>query len=151
MSDVIRAKLRCLNETCRYDQGRHTEFAPVIPKRICGRVEESGSEENERFWKASPSGKLQVYFQGPTPYTPGEYYYVDMRPSERSEHAGLWKLEQVAMREGQMSVSFRLQWDDKRAMRSADFELTIDNEGVWPAFERKMGSFWDISIISAEG
>jgi hypothetical protein len=71
----VRAKFVCDEVTkTRYGSARVSLY-PVS----------NGSEENEQFWKYTPSGKIELSIENPSAaerFEPGKEYYVDFTPAE---------------------------------------------------------------------
>lgn len=140
---IITAKFRCMSRKDTWDGSRITEFYPVIPRRVCGRIEEDGSEENERFWKASPSGELSMHHHGVPPFEAGAYYYVHMeRIAEPDPGERLWELSSFEKSVSSLGVVFSLPWSRDHEMRDASMKLQIDNADAWPAFYGREGTRW---------
>ncbi len=90
MSGRIRAKFRCLGIEHRWDGLQLVEMQPV--------TKSSGDlncEENKLFWDASPSGKLSLTYVGESPYTPGDFYYIDMQQVAPDADEPVWGLSSV--------------------------------------------------------
>lgn len=71
---TVRAKFR-LNQKNQNEAGFSLEFWPVT----------SGSEENERFYKYTPGGKIEmstINADAAAMFEVGKCYYVDFTPAE---------------------------------------------------------------------
>ena len=71
---MIRCKLRCLEVKDRLDCVR-VELKPVIAKSPSY---PGGSEENAKFWAATPSGTLKVGTVRADHFEVGKDYYLDL-------------------------------------------------------------------------
>lgn len=151
MSQIIRAKLRCLEQTRTWEGHTLSKLAPVMPRRVCGRIEPDGAEENEAFWKASPSGELHFCHQGCEPaIEPGKYYYVDLhRLGDDEQLVRPWKLWRLVQISGSLTVQLGLEYDHTADLRNGSLELCIDNEGAWGAFEGHLNSRWELTLSEA--
>jgi hypothetical protein len=113
-----------------------------------------GSEENARFWDASPQGELTLYFGGRDLATVevGAYYYIDLVEVEKGKDTWkLWKLWKVAYQEQARNVYFALSWDHKRKPIShGKFELTINNQAAWLEFNGKEGTSWSLTMTQVD-
>lgn len=74
---MVRAKFRCTSVTKREGWGAHkvlhaAKFVPVT----------TGSEENEKFFAATPSGSLEVDTVVPDVFEVGKTYYLDFTPAQ---------------------------------------------------------------------
>jgi len=133
---MVRAKFRVM-EISRYWNGECTcvRLLPVYAK--CDRFpdEKDVSEENARFWDATPSGEAALRFDGvgDVPFILGDCYFIDMAPAEESE----WKLATRTHRETQLDVELSRSWQDKVVM-------SINNESAWDAFGGKIGAPWSV-------
>ena len=142
---MIQAKFRCLEVTETYKGEISVKLAPVIPKND---TYPGGSEENRKFWEASPSGECLLYFQTKAAcfVEVGSYYLIDMIPDEKGE----WKLGELGyMGETTLSVHF------DRGMWSTPFprgtlKIGIHNKKAWPAFEGMAGTKWNIFFSESD-
>jgi hypothetical protein len=86
----VRAKFRCMSVLKKWDGSTIVEFSVVLQK--------GENPENATFWKFTPSGDATLNFRGPSfddrgkEYSPGDYYYVDMRHDPED---GGWHLSEV--------------------------------------------------------
>lgn len=75
---MVRAKFKC--DTITTERNAYGEF-----DKITFRAVSDGSEENKAFWKATPSGTLEmqcVNKEATAQFTPGASYYLDFTPAE---------------------------------------------------------------------
>lgn len=75
---TVRCKFRCTEVTKRthWDTKKggylySAKFAPVY----------DGSEENKKFYEATPSGSLEVGTYKQDVFAPGQEYYIDITPA----------------------------------------------------------------------
>lgn len=158
---IITAKLRCMHSNETWEGLFLLDFYPVKPRRIADRIEEDGSAENERFWKASPSGELDLKHEGAAPFRPNGCVKVHMeRVDDVPDGERFWKLSQVAIGDGYIEVSFYLPWSREHAMRDGTMKLRIDNEEAWAPFveaalsafiRHQAGSSWRFVFEPAAG
>lgn len=145
MSGRIRAKFRCLKVTRTWDGHENIELAPVMAN--------SGDnfEENKSFWDASPSGKMELTYIGPSPYEPGAFYYIDMH-----QGGGDWSLSSVTYGEGQGSVNLHHYCDGgdwknpKPGLRQATLEIWINVPRTLELYG-KPAHGWVVEVIPAAG
>jgi hypothetical protein len=76
--ETIRCKFKCQSVTKRTGWNKPTEF---LYDAKFGAVTD-GSEENNRFFAATPSGVLEVSSILPDAFVPGKEYYLDIRPAD---------------------------------------------------------------------
>jgi len=141
---MIRAKFRCMEVVLRWDKTRRVELLPVNNHVTEGQASDT---ENHDFWKATPSGKLNLTYtaEQDCQFVAGEYYYVDLE-----HHAdGSWLLEPVEQRVTSLTVGFNAPWQGE-LLHQGHLEMSIDNEAAWPAFVGKVGSKWRVSFSWAE-
>jgi len=119
--------------------GTQVRMLPVTAK--CDRFpdEQDASEENARFWDATPAGEAKQFFHAsdgdwPCPYAVGQCVYFDMEPGD-----GDWKLEQRTQTESQMNVSLVAGWHHRISM-------SISNQDAWSDFGGKVGAPWSVTI-----
>lgn len=70
----VRCKFICV-ETTNNRSGHTASFEPVI----------EGSKENEKFFKYTPSGKLDISTLKKQSFKAGKEYYLDISTVEKSE------------------------------------------------------------------
>jgi len=122
-----------------------------------------GSEENAKFWSASPSGECELLFDNPAShfdlegsaaFQPGAYYYIDIeRYTDKHKTAAMreWRLSKVSHCEGpSMDVSFRTCWCNESKLTQGTFEISIENEEAWPFFDGKQGQDFGFLFRLAE-
>lgn len=151
---MIRAKFRCLSITHRLTSGGKAtdsvvELKPVIAKSSSW---PGGSEENQKFWSATPTGEASwVYRDVPAnvPFSVGSYYYVDLEEIEGEPVDRSWKLWKVEQTESTLTVQLGLGWAESARLASASIALGIENKGAWPAFLGKTGTRWAVMVTDA--
>lgn len=129
MGPSIRAKFRVLSIKQSFDGSIVAELRPVWQKG-------KNSAENERFWKASPSGECTLVFHRQHDLVLGAYYYIDMTryyDSEKVEDA--WSLGGVSKRgkgSGTVDLSYYKNRDWSKptpvGLLSGDIKISIDGE-----------------------
>jgi hypothetical protein len=70
---MVRAKFKC-EGIAKFNNGAHITLAPVY----------TGSKENEEFFNATPSGKIDLMIVNPSAaeqFKFGKEYYVDFTPT----------------------------------------------------------------------
>lgn len=148
---MVRAKFRVMDIN-RHFNGEITEvrLLPVGPK---GTAYPDGCEENQSFWKWTPSGELNLRYGtvdvAKVPFKLGQAYYIDMEPTSQQTR---WKLEVNSEYETQLDIKLNCKWKDEDEIRSGSLVMSIMNEKTWPAFlDAGPGSFWDVSFGPAPG
>jgi hypothetical protein len=143
---MVRAKFRVLGINYRLSY-TVVELKPVIAKSESW---PDGSEENRKFWSASPSGESELVYKAGVeiPYQLGDYVYIDMTPGEDGRP---WKLWEVSHSESQLGVSFGLGHDTTQDLTHASLKIDIENEGAWESFQGKQGSKWVVAYTKVEG
>lgn len=71
----VRCKFKCVSKTEIEGNGTSVTLEPVS----------SGSEENEKFFKYTPSGDINLGILNPAAaeqFEPGKQYYVEFSPAE---------------------------------------------------------------------
>ena len=100
---MIRAKFRCMRVSHEWDGKQCAEFRPITRGR-------GKDPDNDKFWDASPSGEASLTFKGECGFKPGDYYHIDMGPSED----GQWELWSVTRRaSGDGEVKYGLPWKEE--------------------------------------
>lgn len=72
---TVRAKFRC-NEVKLSEHGAEVTLRPVV----------GNSDENARFYKATPGGQIQlstINEQAASQFKPGRDYYIDFTPADQ--------------------------------------------------------------------
>ena len=146
----VRAKFRCMSVTKNWNQSTAVELSPV--------VQNGPSKENDEFWKATPSGTAKLCFVGPSfdsrgeEYTPGDYYYIDMR----KDVDGGWCLSTVTTHSndnGHVKVATNgkttVGWREGDGFSHSSMEMGIDNIPAFEAFDNPGGT-WDVQFTWAE-
>jgi len=114
-------------------------------------------EENKRFWKASPTGELQLHYHQEHPLEVGAYYYVDMKPLE-GESDRTWYLSSVLYHGsggGEVSFYHHRSYDWKEGkpdgLLSGELKIGIDSsaQAALDAFGRA-GTNWSVTLTFAE-
>ena len=143
---MVRAKFRVMEVSQLWNgKGTQVRLLPVMAK--CSRFPEDTdvSEENARFWDATPSGDAKRFFSAgedeswPCPHKIGECVYIDMEPGE-----GEWKLERRTQTEHQLDVSLTLGWHQR-------VDMSISNQAAWDDFQGKVGASWNVTFSPAPG
>lgn len=143
----VRAKFRCLGITEKWDGSFVAELSPVMQKG-------ENSEENKRFWQASPSGECSLTYHAEHDLKVGAYYYIDMVADEE----GVWNLSEVSNRgEGSGEVFFyhHLQYDWQKpkphGLLTGNLKIGIDggHTDALKAFG-EAGKKWKVSFSFAE-
>ena len=124
-------------------QGSVVEMLPVTPK---SEYEPHGSEENKKFWDATPAGeiKLSYHLDAPIELELGSHYRIHFTETDENDPGRRWKLFRVGQTEDQMDVHFGMSWDTGKAPAHGEAEMLIRNKGAWPHFEGKAGTYWDV-------
>jgi hypothetical protein len=143
----VRAKFRCLGITEKWDKSFVAELGPVMQKG-------ENSEENKRFWSASPSGECSLIYNVEHDLKVGAYYYIDMMP----DGDGLWTLSQVTDQgEGSGRVNFyhhrEYDWQKPKphGLLQGQLEIGIDgNHTEAMAAFGKAGERWKVQFTFAE-
>lgn len=149
----VQAKFRCLSMTHRLLNGGPTTDVSVDLKPVIAKNKDwpGGSEENLKFWTATPSGEANVVYRAKpsdTPFEVGKYYYIDFTPA--TEGVRPWKLYKVEQSESQLDVHLGLAWDASDRISSATVTLGIQNRLAWaPFLAAGPGSKWSVSFSPA--
>ena len=141
---MIRAKFRCMEVAIRWDRTRRVELLPVNNHVTEGQASDA---ENQAFWEATPSGKLNLAYTigQDCQFVVGEYYFVDLE----QQGDGDWLLEPVEQRVTSLTVGLNSPWQGELLHHGA-LEMSIDNQGAWPHFVGKVGSKWKVTFSWAE-
>ena len=141
---MVRAKFRCMSITQRLNDWS-VELKPVIAKN---KDWPGGSEENAKFWSASPSGDATVVYRGGAeiPFRVGAYYYVDLAETPAEEAQRTWKLWEVSCTESRVTVKLGLPWHQTDLLASADLSIGIENQSAWSPFLGRAGSRWSVTF-----
>lgn len=70
---------------CKFQVSEVTKFS-CPGERVKLFAVYGGSQENESFAAATPSGEISIYVNNPAvigKFQPGQYYYVDLTPAEQ--------------------------------------------------------------------
>jgi hypothetical protein len=145
---MVRAKFRCLEISYRLNQTL-VKLKPVIAKNDDW---PNGSEENAKFWSASPHGEIEFsYDEGVGhPFKLRGYYYLDMEPGDESEERP-WKLWSLEQSESTLTIKMGMSYDNEATLRSASLMLSIENVDAWPHFQGTIGTPWKVSMTEAGG
>ena len=150
----VQAKFRCLSFTHRLLNGGPSTDVSVDLKPVIAKSKDwpGGSEENLKFWTATPSGEANVVYRtkpADTPFEVGGYYYVDLVLADGSE-VRPWKLWRVEQVEGQLNIQFGLAWGAVATISSGSLSLGIQNRLAWhPFLKAGPGSKWVITFSPA--
>ena len=162
---MIRAKFRCISVSEGLSNSRQIRLAAVIPKKGLPNF-----EENQQFWKYSPSGEMKLTYDGVPmivgdnsishAFEVGSFYYLDMekQPDVNEERPGLWNLsERQNWLGGSSKITMRLPWVDRNKpnapqLRAGEFEIQLNDEakGAKEQFG-DVGYGWKITITLAHG
>jgi len=152
----VRAKFRTMEISQQWNgECVIVRLLPVIAKATresgCW-VDPEASEENRKFWDATPSGEAELVFKGldldAVPFDIGECVYIDIQmlnATPGDERA--WQLEAVTSSHN-LSVCFRLEWADE-PLRSGVVKMDIANEGAWHHFQGHHLTAWDLTFTPA--
>lgn len=143
---MIRIKFRCLSITQRLTSTT-VDLKPVIAKTP---TYPGGSEENQKFWTATPHGDATFIYQGApsdTPFVVGSYYYFDIE--EAAPGGRPWVMAKVSECPSQLIVEMSLKWLDGEPVASASILLSIENREAWPTFKGKPGTTWWVTVLDA--
>jgi hypothetical protein len=80
MGEQIRAKFKCVSEKKFEGWGQSGEPRPFFYDYEFQAVT-SGSEENKRFFAATPSGNIHLSTLRAGMFEPGKEYYLDFTPA----------------------------------------------------------------------
>lgn len=132
----VRAKFRVLEVKQRLEAVR-VELKPVIAK---GPNYPGGSEENARFWEATPAGEAGFWRKPDDPPMPlGSYWYVDIV----EDPAGPYILASVNCKMGSREV-----WLSEHR---GDVKFDIHNCAAWPAFDLdRIGQKYRVVLTQAD-
>jgi len=83
MGGMIRAKFKCQSVTKALGWNRGPD-QPVAPFLYTAKFVPvvGDSDENKRFWAATPSGQIELSSILPDAFEPGKSYYVDFTPAD---------------------------------------------------------------------
>lgn len=142
---MIRCKLRCLEVKDRLDCVR-VELKPVIAKSPSY---PGGSEENAKFWAATPSGEVELWFApGSCLVTAiGGYVYAELV----EDPAGDWEFSALIVRSTSRAPEFVMSYKHERPLRSGSIKLDIENQDAWPAVAaEKVGTRYRVEFVPAD-
>lgn len=165
---MIRAKFRCLSVSEGLGNSVQIRLAAVIPKKGL-----PNCEENQQFWKYSPSGEMKLTYDGvpmavvqevnrgscERVFRVGAFYYIDMEKKDvDGEQPGLWNLaERHNWLGGQSKITFRLPWVDPNKpdapqLRAGEFEIQLSQEAAGAKAQfGDVGYGWQIDVSFAHG
>ncbi len=151
----VQVKFRCLSYTHRLLNGGPTVDTSVDLKPVIAKNKDwpGGSEENLKFWTATPSGEANVVYRAKpsdTPFEVGAYYYATLDVAGDGDGRS-WKLWKVEQTEGQLNVHLGLAWDHQdTVISSASMSLGIQNRLAWaPFLKAGPGSKWAVTFSPA--
>ena len=149
MKGPVRAKFRCLRIAQVWNGGWEIELSPVMQRG-------DNSEENKRFWEASPSGECSLFYHREHPFEVGAYYYIDMVPKD----GGDWSLGSVTKQgggSGEVALSCYKTYDYRQpkpvGLLRGEFKVGIDGsktEALACFGEPADGHDWDVQFKFAE-
>jgi hypothetical protein len=136
--------------TQEWNGDRKVLFRPVL--------QQGPNPENKEFWEATPSGEAVLNFRGPSfddrkkEYQPGDYYYIDLMPSEdggwllatRTEHSGSNGSVELCTRGGKHTAGY-----NEAGFSYGSLQMGIDNMAAFVCFD-KAGAIWDVQFKWAE-
>jgi hypothetical protein len=116
----VRAKFRCLEINHKWDGTRIVKLSPVMQRG-------EHSEENRRFWEASPNGDCELVYHVDHPIELGAYYYIDMIPTSDGD----WNLSTLSKWStgGEVSLSHYRNYDYRnkpKGLLSGHLKIGID-------------------------
>jgi len=152
---MVRAKFRIM-EIKQMWNGECTEVR-LLPVSAKSQYDPDGSEENKRFWEATPSGKACVVYRTLDPIPPcgkiGSCVYIDMQELDAeppAEGKRAWQLHSVTHSHS-LDIHLHLPWSHEGDITHADVEMDINNEGAWPPFTGKALTYWSVEFTPAPG
>lgn len=78
---MVRCKMMCVEKgVTAYGPGDENKNAKIVLSPVTG-----GSEENKKFFKWTPSGRIElgvVNAEAAALFEPGKEYYIDFTPAE---------------------------------------------------------------------
>lgn len=147
----IRAKFRCLRVTEKWNEMWVIDLGPVMQGN-------SNSEENKKFWEASPSGECELSFWGKPEFKAGDYYYIDMDAHESAPAKdGSWKMGTISHHVGgsggvEMWFNRVYDWQVNRkpqGLLNGKLTIGIEPEKVLAMFGEP-GGIWNVNFLFAE-
>lgn len=149
---MVRAKFRVMQVSQMWN-GEVTEVR-LLPVSAKSQYDPDGSEENKKFWEATPSGKASVVYRGldPIPLKIGSCVYIDMQQLdvEPGEDERTWLLHSVTHSHS-LDIHLHLPWSHEGPITHADVEMDIANEDAWPPFTGKALTHWAVTFTPAPG
>lgn len=146
MSKVI-AKFRCLE----IKEGLRMTVVTLKPVISKSDVWPGGSEENAKFWKASPYGEITLnYSDGRAHlFEVGAYYYVDFS----GDKGEAWAVQEVSRTPSTLTAKLGLPWLHRFDGRPTEgnLTLTIENQAAWPLFSDHLGEALLVDLRLADG
>jgi len=161
---TVRAKMRVINTSNRYNGAHKVELMPVYQDSP------GDGEENKSFWEATPSGKIELDYEGvDLPWPAGALIFVDFIPIEGKldeedlQVTGSWyviALKFTRSDGGSINLCFSRPskkeeggsyWANipaKDGMIRGSIEMDIDNRPALDAFGQP-GSLWHVKFSLA--
>ena len=104
-----------------------------------------GSEENRKFWSATPLGEMTLaYPEGQPPLDLGGYYHIDLERDAETDRP--WKLWAVEQCESQVNVKYGLSWEQDKAPLHGELSMSVENQDAWPEFVGHHGTAWKMTM-----
>lgn len=135
---TTRAKFRCMSATLHSHGNVTFRLLPVL----------DSSPENHEFWKATPSGEIEVNGgQGWTftHFIPNNCYFVDLTPDPEGD----WVLDTLTETGTTLQVAFSVPWSHTHPMSLSKFEMSVDNRDAWPNFQGHVGERFAVDFTPA--
>ncbi len=152
---MVRAKFRCMSITQEIENWT-VRLLPVIAKT---EYYPGGSEENKKFWSATPTGEMKLLFRAQdiagfggndiTRFVVGDRYYLDLSLAA-NEKEEPWNLRTISQSDSRLEVVFQLNYDTRvQAPRWGELTMGIDNELAWPHFLPYISTIWKLTLAKA--
>lgn len=150
----VRAKLHCSAvHATNHGSTPDMDWITITFTPVMGSIE---GTENHKYWKASPSGKLEIkgYRKDiPHLFNPGDYIYLDTELLDGEETC--WGVEDrifILDERGESRSYSQLKIvlvSAHPAFGTIRLELSIDNKEVWEQY-KELGSIYSYEIIPTQ-